>query len=121
MELPKILFHVTSKEFLPSIRKEGLIPNKNKQWDCSKNFVYMGLENIARTYGGCRVKSNDKVLLKIKTTLLDATKINKDENVYGPEREQSFQYDGIVPPKAITKARKKKEAEKLYEKQICNF
>ena len=99
MELPKILFHVTDKKFLKSIKKEGLIPFKNPQYpSISKpQYVYMGKEAIALTWGAPKSPSHDRVLIKIRTALLDKTKIAKDNNL----GYDSYQYEGEVPRKAL--------------------
>lgn len=101
MELPKILFHVTDKKFVKSIKKEGLIPFKNPQYpSISKpKYVYMGKESTALTWGAPQSPSHDRVLIKIRTALLDKAKIAKDSNLMGCNG--SFQYEGQIPRKAL--------------------
>lgn len=101
MELPKILFHVTDKKFLKSIKKEGLIPFKNPQYpSISKpKYVYLGRESTALTWGAPKSPSHDRVLIKIRTALLDKGKIAYDENLSSDPN--SFQYEGEIPRKAL--------------------
>lgn len=118
MDVPDELYHVTLGTFLPSILNKGLIPNggvvenafssmPNLQWPCSQKYVYLANKKIAFTYGGLRRHEfrTYKVLLKIKTSFLDKTKIFSDINHHGCFEQgivESYQYDGIVPPEAIT-------------------
>jgi predicted SPOUT superfamily RNA methylase MTH1 len=108
MELPKILFHVTDKKFLKSIKKEGLIPFKNPQYpSISKpKYVYMGHESTALLWGAPQSPKHDRVLIKIRTALLDKTKIAKDSNLDG---YNSYQYEGEIPRKALMISKKKIE------------
>jgi len=110
MELPKILFHVTDKKFLKSIKKEGLIPFKNPQYpEISKpKYVYLGKESTALNWGAPKSSKHDRVLIKIRTALLDKTKIAADDNLYG---HNSYQYEGEIPKKALMISKKKIETD----------
>lgn len=35
------LYHATLQTYLPEIKKDGLVPGKNKNWDCESGFVYL--------------------------------------------------------------------------------
>lgn len=105
--LPKELFHGTNKKHLDSIRKDGIIPNKNRKWAMSKSKVYLANKDLAKIFSADvdNLGSNhERILLKINVDKLQKDKITVDSNCFpNPDVEyvNSWEYDGVVPPEAI--------------------
>jgi len=75
-ELPDYLYHVTAKQNLPYIKKNGLEP---KQSESSSDGVYLSDgEFTAANYANMR-PSVDHILLKIDTSYLDEESLFPDD------------------------------------------
>ena len=100
------LYHATYGHNLDSIMKQGLIPNSDKIWSDSKNYVYLADDPyVAESYAEAAEDVpeewlDDIVILEIKTSGLDKSKLSKDKNVI--DGDSTYQYDGVIPPEYIT-------------------
>lgn len=115
--VPSVMYHATYKHLLPSIRREGLVRGKNKNWDISKGYIYLSTNSDnAYSYAETSEKVpaewlDEIVVLKIDTSKLDINKLDIDHNInYGyedavdvedPSTWIEYEYDGDIPAEAI--------------------
>jgi len=115
--LPKKFFHTTKEEYLPSIMKNGLHPQKG-----GKEWIYL-TENqyTAQNYGNMFDRGTKVVMLEIDPKQLDENLLGPDDDDLSDVLHQesdvrrwyeiSWQesmkkisqvtYSGVVPPRAI--------------------
>ncbi len=75
-KLPGYLFHVTAKQNLPNIKKDGLKPERSES---SSDGVYLSNDEFtAADYANMR-PSTDHVLLKVDTSYLNKEKLFPDD------------------------------------------
>lgn len=90
MKIPKYLYHATYKYYLPSIKKFGLNPKKNKikTWDISEdNMLYLADDPyIAESYAEAAddvpdyIYDTGIIVFRIKTSDLIFSKLSYDAN-----------------------------------------
>lgn len=104
----EFLYHATYKEYIDSIKQNGLgmvVPKKN--WNDSKDgVVYLANDPyIALSYAEISEEVPDKWLNEIVILQIDVSQLNKkllfcDENVIG--NQGTYEYHDIIPWSAIS-------------------
>lgn len=131
------LYHATYGKYLNSIMKDGLIPNKNINWDFSERYVYLTTDpDIAESFAETSEMApekylNDIVILKVYIKDLDINKLRLDNNITQEGEEfydeydepYSFQYEGKINPQYISiHKRIKAQDNKIYSgKEIADY
>jgi thiol-disulfide isomerase/thioredoxin len=105
-------YHGTYGVYLDSILEKGLIANYNTSWDFSERYIYLSDDpEIALTFAEVAEEVpeeylKDIVIIEIDSKDLDIARLSIDSNIiYDLEEKKdpySFQYKGIIKPKAIT-------------------
>lgn len=99
------LYHATFNDYVPSITRNGLIPKFYQNWVFSDSYVYLGIDSfqcqsyLEESDASDELFKNGIAILEIDTNMLDKTKLTVDENNLDCD---TFQYDGIIIPEAIT-------------------
>lgn len=99
------LYHATFNDYVPSIMRNGLIPNFYQNWVFSDSYVYLGIDAyqcqsyLEESDAPDEFFENGIAILEIDTDMLDKNKLTVDENNLDGD---TFQYEGIIIPAAIT-------------------
>ena len=105
------LYHATYKQFLQSIKRNGLGNTRKKMWEDSKpGVVYLADDPwVAESYAECSEWVDEQadpdkyldniVILEIDTSKLNMNKLFVDENVRLEDGEENatWEYHGIIP------------------------
>lgn len=109
--IPEKLYHATYKQFLNSIRANGLGKTERKMWSDSRpGVVYLADDPwVAESYAEIaewldEITDSEEyldniIILEIDTNKLDSSKLRVDENVLLDEGEENstWEYHGIIP------------------------
>lgn len=108
--IPEKLYHATYRQFLDSIKANGLGNTNNKMWtDSKQGVVYLAQEPWeAESYAEEAEWLDDKediydyldniVILEIDTSKLDINNLMRDKNLLpGGDEAIGFEYHGIIP------------------------
>ena len=102
------LYHATTEDRLKSIKKYGLLKNKESNWDEMQmnGYIYFSFDpEVAEdyVYESDNYDDQDVVILKVDSSVLDLNKICYDYNNHCETIEDinSIAYDGNIPPKDI--------------------
>ena len=103
------LYHATSKEYLDSILKNGLLinpPHKNWEGMYCDGQIFLALNTTAAQYYVTTQKNkfNEIVMLKINLDSLDDSKIQYDYNNYCKHASEinSISYEADIPANSIS-------------------
>jgi hypothetical protein len=105
-DVPRLLYHATFKELLPSIKQSGIISgdSKYRNFDNVKSGVYLA---YSPEYASSLVEDSENnnipkewfgeiVILTIDTSKLNLSKLDRDPNDW-PQEEEEDVYDDTVP------------------------
>lgn len=102
-----VLYHATYGVYLDSIKKDGLIPGKNKNWNDSSNNVIDLADDPDFAASFCEVAEvPDEVydsgifVISIDADKLDKSKIEIDKNNLA---QDSLEYKGNIPTSCFLK------------------
>ena len=107
--VPDKLYHATHKDYIESIKKNGLGNTNNKKYSDSKQGVVCLADDpwVAQSYAettdlddvDLEWEDEDIVILEIDSNRLDMNRLFVDKNVLLDEDEEpsSWEYHGIIP------------------------
>tara|TARA_R110002051_G_scaffold306004_2_gene376350 strand:- start:3286 stop:3660 length:375 start_codon:yes stop_codon:yes gene_type:complete len=106
------LYHATYEPLLGSIIENGLGATGRTNWEDSKpGVVYLALDPlVSESYAETSERVPEEwlgqiVVLKIKTSNLESSKLFSDGNVL--DGNDTLEYHGVIPPEHIEKENKK--------------
>ena len=114
---PRILYHATYRQYVPSIFKKGLIPRFHVVWEDCETGIYLANDpHEAISYAETTDNPNihleyldDIVVFSIDITKLDKSKIAVDPHVQwgeNPNGVSTWIYKTTVPPTAFINGEK---------------
>jgi len=102
----EFLYHATYEPLMDSIRAKGLGATGRTNWEDSKpGVVYLAYDpDVAESYAETSERVPEEwldqiVVLKIRASNLDSSKLFSDENVI--DGQDTLEYRGVIPPENI--------------------
>ena len=102
--VPTYLYHGTWISNIDNIKKEGLVPGKEKNWDSSEDDkIYLTLDKEEAydfVINSDNWKDEEIAVIEINTIHLDKSLFDIDNNIdyYEDEIPYSFTYEGVISP-----------------------